>query len=543
MASVFKKHTANWGRRGIALGAGAAATALVLTGCAGGSVSNTDLNGLAIGTTDKVTSLDPAGSYDNGSFAVQNQVFPFLMNTPVGSPDVKPDIATKGEFSDPTTYKVTLKKGLEFANGHKLTSSDVKFSFERELKINNENGPQSLLGNLKSIDTPDDTTVVFHLDHADQTWPQVLSSPAGPIVDEEVFSADKLTSAADIVKGKAFAGQYEITSYKENDTIQYKANPKYDGLLQKAKTSEVTASYYTKETDLKLAVQKGDVDVAYRSLTPTDIADLRKDDKVKVTDGPGGEIRYLVFNFNTQPFGASQSDKDEKKALAVRQAVADVVDREKLAKDVYNDTYSPLYSMVPDGLTGAAKPFEKLYGDGNGGADVDKAKQTLSKAGVTGKVQLDIQYAPDHYGSTSDDEYAELKTQLENTGLFTVNIQSTVYTTYAQERTKDAYPVYQLGWFPDFSDADNYLAPFFTKDNFVQNHYDDPQIQKLIADEQQESDKDKRATLIEQAQEREATQISTLPLLQGKSVAVAAKDVKGLTLDSSYKFRYATLSK
>jgi peptide/nickel transport system substrate-binding protein len=289
MASVFKKHTATWGRRGIALGAGAAATALVLTGCASSSVSDTELNGLSIGTTDKVTSLDPAGSYDNGSFAVQNQVFPFLMNTPVGSPDVEPDIATKAEFTSPTTYEVTLKDGLEFANGNKLTSSDVKFSFDRELKINNENGPQSLLANLKSIDTPDDTTVVFNLDHADQTWPQVLSSPAGPIVDEDVFSATKLTSADDIVKGKAFAGQYQISSYKENQLIQYKTNPKYDGLLGKAKTDEVTANYFTKETDLKLAVQKGDVDVAYRSLTPTDISDLRKDDDLKVTDGPGGE--------------------------------------------------------------------------------------------------------------------------------------------------------------------------------------------------------------------------------------------------------------
>ncbi|WIE80503.1 ABC transporter substrate-binding protein [Curtobacterium sp. MCSS17_016] len=538
MASVTK-----WGKRGIALGAGAAATALVLTGCASSSVSDTELNGLSIGTTDKITSLDPAGSYDNGSFAVQNQVFPFLMNTPVGSPDVEPDIATKAEFTNPTTYEVTLKDGLEFANGNKLTSSDVKFSFDRELKINNENGPQSLLANLKSIDTPDDTTVVFNLDHADQTWPQVLSSPAGPIVDEDVFSATKLTSADDIVKGKAFAGQYQISSYKENDTIQYKTNPKYDGLLGKAKTDEVTASYYTKETDLKLAVQKGDVDVAYRSLTPTDISDLRKDDSLNVTDGPGGEIRYVVFNFKTQPFGTGQDDADEAKALAVRQAAADVVDRAQLAKEVYNDTFTPLYSMVPDGLTGAVQPFKEMYGDGDGGADVSKAKKTLSDAGVKGKVQLDIQYAPDHYGSASDDEYALLKQQLEDSGLFTVNIQSTVYTTYAQERTKDAYPVYQLGWFPDFSDADNYLSPFFTKENFVQNHYDDPEIQDLIAKEQAESDPDKRADLIEQAQEREATQISTLPLLQGKSVAVAGKDVKGLTLDASFKFRYATLSK
>lgn len=543
MASVFKKHTATWGRRGIALGAGAAATALVLTGCASSSVSDTELNGLSIGTTDKVTSLDPAGSYDNGSFAVQNQVFPFLMNTPVGSPDVEPDIATKAEFTNPTTYEVTLKDGLEFANGNKLTSSDVKFSFDRELKINNENGPQSLLANLKSIDTPDDTTVVFNLDHADQTWPQVLSSPAGPIVDEDVFSATKLTSADDIVKGKAFAGQYQISSYKENQLVQYKTNPKYDGLLGKAKTEEVTANYYTKETDLKLAVQQGDVDVAYRSLTPTDISDLRKDDDLKVTDGPGGEIRYVVFNFKTQPFGTGQDDADEAKALAVRQAAADVVDRAALAKEVYNDTFTPLYSMVPDGLTGAVQPFKDMYGDGDGGPDVDKAKKTLADAGVSGKVQLDIQYAPDHYGSASDDEYALLKTQLEDSGLFTVNIQSTVYTTYAQERTKDAYPEYQLGWFPDFSDADNYLSPFFTKENFVQNHYDDSVIQDLIAKEQAESDPDKRADLIEQAQEREASQISTLPLLQGKSVAVAGKDVKGLTLDASFKFRYATLSK
>ena len=77
----------------------------------------------------------------------------------------------------------------------------------------------------------------------------------------------------------------------------------------------------------------------------------------------------------------------------------------------------------------------------------------------------------------------------------------------------------------------------------MQNHYDDPTIQKLIADEQEESDKSKRADIIEQAQERQASQISTLPLLQGKSVAVAGKDVKGVELDASFKFRYGTITK
>ena len=65
-----------------------------------------------LGTTESITAMDPAGSYDNGSFAVMNQVFPFLMNTPLGSPDVEPDIAESAEFTSPTQYTVTLKPDL-----------------------------------------------------------------------------------------------------------------------------------------------------------------------------------------------------------------------------------------------------------------------------------------------------------------------------------------------------------------------------------------------------------------------------------------------
>ena len=35
-------------------------------------------------------------------------------------------------------------------------------------------------------------------------------------------------------------------------------------------------------------------------------------------------------------------------------------------------------------------------------------------------------------------------------------------SAYSEQRTADAYPAYQLGWFPDFPDADNYLSPFLS---------------------------------------------------------------------------------
>ncbi|HEY2557541.1 MAG TPA: ABC transporter substrate-binding protein, partial [Diaminobutyricibacter sp.] len=126
------------GRRVLAVTAAFAATALVLAGCAGNANSSSSgSNGtLTVGTTDKITSIDPAGSYDNGSFAVMNQVYPFLLNSPYGTSDVKPDIAESASFTSPTEYTVKLKPGLKFANGHDLTSSDVKFSFDRQIKIN-----------------------------------------------------------------------------------------------------------------------------------------------------------------------------------------------------------------------------------------------------------------------------------------------------------------------------------------------------------------------------------------------------------------------
>ncbi|MEY9850559.1 peptide/nickel transport system substrate-binding protein [Leifsonia sp. EB41] len=535
------------GRRLLAVSAAFAAAALVLAGCSGANNGSGGSGGtLTIGTTDKITSIDPAGSYDNGSFAVMNQVYPFLLNSPYGSPDVKPDIATSATFTSPTEYTVKLKPNLKFANGHPLTSEDVKFTFDRQLKINDPNGPASLLGNLDSVSTPDKTTAVFKLKVPnDQTFPQVLSSPAGPIVDHQVFSADKVTPDNTIVKGHAFAGQYDITSYDFNNLIAYKANPNYQGLLGKPATDKINVKYYAESSNMKLDIQKGAIDVAYRSLSATDIQSLGTDKNVKVVKGPGGELRYIVWNFNTQPYGATTPQADAKKALAVRQAAADLVDRATIAKQVYKDTYTPAYSYVPQGLTGATTVLKDLYGDGNGGPSLDKAKAALQAAGVTTPVALNLQYNPDHYGPSSGDEYALVKEQLENGGLFKVNLQSTEWVQYSKDRVKDLYPAYQLGWFPDYSDADNYLSPFFSKDNFLANHYDNPEVQSLITQQLGTTDKAARTKLIEEIQAKVGADLSTLPLLQGSQVAVVGKNVNGTdkTLDPSFKFRYAALSK
>ncbi|TAP27687.1 ABC transporter substrate-binding protein [Arthrobacter sp. S41] len=525
-------------------------SALALTGCTSAAEdSNSGDSGntsapITLGTTDKVTSLDPAGSYDSGSFMVMNQIFPFLLNSEPGSPDPSNSLAESAEFTTSTEYTVKLKTGLKWANGHDLDSKDVKFSFDRQLKIADPNGPSSLLGNVDSITAPDASTVVFKLKVAnDQTFPQVLTSPAGPIIDDEVFPADKVLDDQKIVEGKAFGGQYVIDSYNKNNLISFSANDSYAGVLGKPANDKAAIKYYADANNLKLEVQQGKIDVAWRSLTPTDIEDLGKDEKLTVHKGPGGELRYIVFNFDTMPYGAKTSDADEKKSLAVRQAAAHLVDREAIAKNVYKNTFTPAYSYVPQGFTGAAEPLKDLYGT-DGKPDAAKAKKVLEDAGVKTPVKLALQYNPDHYGPNSGDEYALVEKQLEADGLFDVDLKSTEWVTYQKQRVTD-YPAYQLGWMPDYSDADNYLSPFFAKDNFLSNNYDNPEVDKLISDQRGMTDAAKRTEAIEKLQTMVAEDLSTLPLLQGSQVAIAGKDVKDVdkTLDASFKFRLGVLSK
>ncbi|MBC7596410.1 MAG: peptide ABC transporter substrate-binding protein [Kineosporiaceae bacterium] len=530
-------------RRGAVLLASTALVGMALTACGSGKTSNAGV-GMIVGTTDKVVSIDPAGSYDNGSLNVQTQVYQYLLNFPEGSTTLTPDAASKCDFTQPTEYTCTIKDGLKFANGNALTASDVAFSFNRIVTIEDPSGPSSLLGAMKSVEAKDDKTVVFTLNAAnDQTFPQILVTSAGPIVDEKTYPADKVLDDEAAVKANGFSGPYTISKYSKNQLAEFKANPDYQGAYGEAEEQSITMKYYAKPENLKLDIKNGDIDVAFRSLSPTDIADLETSDGVKVHTGAGGELRYMVFNLKTMP-----GDDNEQK-LAIRKAVASSIDRQELATQVYKNTFTSAYSMVPEGQVGATESFKDAYGEK---PDKAAAAKFLTDAGVTAPVTIALQYNPDHYGSSSDQEYNAIKRQLEASGLFKIDLQSTEWTTYQEESKADAYPVFQLGWFPDFPDPDNYLSPFLTPANFTKSHYNeansewsDPTMTKMLDSERTDGDPVSREASLKKVQDRLAAEIPFLPLLTGSQVAVSRDNISGVekTLDASFKFRFTSLSK
>ena len=144
----------------------AAALIAVLAAAVAGCGSSGGSSGVIIrGTTDQPVSYDPAGAYDLPSYDVIYAIYQNLMTIPPGESTPVPEAAQKCEYTDKNnqTYECTLKPDLKFSDGTPLTSKDVVFSFERNVKIADPNGGSSLLANMKSVEAKGPDTVIFHL--------------------------------------------------------------------------------------------------------------------------------------------------------------------------------------------------------------------------------------------------------------------------------------------------------------------------------------------------------------------------------------------
>ena len=66
-----------------------------------------------LGTTEAVTSIDPAGSYDFGSWNLQYNMFQQLMTVPANGTEPEPDLAESCEYDDPTDDHLQAARGCD----------------------------------------------------------------------------------------------------------------------------------------------------------------------------------------------------------------------------------------------------------------------------------------------------------------------------------------------------------------------------------------------------------------------------------------------
>ena len=478
------------------------------------------------GTTDTVVNIDPANEYDYGSFTVDLLIFQGLYGFPHGA-KLEPVLATGCKSSaNLKTWTCQLRHNVKFSDGNPMTSADVKYSFDRVLKIKGDQGIYTLLSNLKSTTVSGPSAVVFHLKAPQSTWPLILSTNAGYIVEKAKYPFNKIAANTDPQYG---TGPYQLTKFTPGQQAVFTPNPNYWGA--QPSNGGLIINYYSKSSTMKLALQRGELDMVFRDFTPTELSSLKKTKGIVVHSGNGVVIRYLVFNVKTPPFDN----------LGVRQALAYLMPRQDIATRVYHGSVQPLYSMVPKGLPGQEDAYRMLYG---ASPSVAKAKAALQKAGVTTPVPITLWWTPTHYGDASADEYTEIQRALNASGLFKVTLKSAEWAQYSGALGKQ-YGAFQLGWFPDYPDAEDYTVSFYQCGAFYNNNYCDPTMTKLIAKERAARTTGARIAALKAMQTLAAKQLPTIPYWQGKMIAVSKSNVQGVngTLDAAFYMRFWELSK
>ncbi|MGW2487190.1 ABC transporter substrate-binding protein [Streptomyces sp. NPDC001606] len=506
----------------------------LLTGCGTGTADSGGTgSSVVVGMSDDILATDPASGYDPGSWLLFDNVFQSLLSFPKGATEPQPELARQCTFTDSRAmvYQCRLNNGLKFSNGDPLTSRDVKFSFDRMRKINDPAGPAIMFPTLGRIDTPDATTVVFRLKVPDATFPSKIASGAGSVVDHRQYDANGLRTDHQAVG----SGPYKLDSF-DGDKAVFSVNDNYRGTA-KPRNSGVTVKFFHGDrAALKKALLAGDIDIAYRGLTASDIAGIEKQDGskgVNAVEGTSAEVQHLVFNMKDPVAGK----------LGVRKAIAHLLDRDALIKNVYQGTATPLYSIIPAGIAGHNTAFFDTYGARPSRA---KAAAALRAAGITGKVKLTLWSTPSRYGPATDEELTAIAGQLNASGLFDADVKSVAFDQYEKDIAAGKYGVYVKGWVPDYPDADNFTAPFFGKGNVLDNNYSNRTITgTLIPDTAAQSDRGATDKDFGRLQDIVADELPVLPVWQAKQYAVTRDGVYGLEycLDASTVFRFWELSK
>ncbi|MER5212698.1 ABC transporter substrate-binding protein [Streptomyces sp. NPDC002838] len=494
----------------------------VLAAC-GGSDGGSGGDAIVVGTTDRFTAskdapapLDPAYAYDVGTWNILRQTVQTLMIQPKGDGEPVPEAAQSCGFTDSGNerYACKLRDGLKFAGGDAVTAEDVKFSIDRARAIQSDSGVFALLSTIDTVETRGDDEVIFHLKTADATFPYKLSTPVAGIVNPDDYEKNKLRDGFDVDGSGPYTMRADVKGDELVDAV-FTKNPNYKGTL-KVNNDKVELRSFADAEDMGGALEKGDIDLMTRSMSPAQIQKLSNASggAVDLVEVAGLEIRYLAFNTSAPAV----------KSKAVREAMAQVVNRSELVSKVYGSQAEPLYSMVPASITGHSNSFFNKYGD----PSVGKAKSILNRANITTPVKLTLHYTTDHYGSATKEEFEVLQKQLNDSGLFDVTIKGEPWATFVPAERKGEYEVWGMGWFPDFPDADSYIAPFLDKDNFLKLPYANSQIRNtLIPESRREADRLSAVGSLTDIQDIVAEDVPLLPLWQGKQYVAARDDVTG----------------
>ncbi|GAA3052452.1 ABC transporter substrate-binding protein [Kitasatospora albolonga] len=499
---------------------------------------------LNLWSTTDADSWDPGRAYYASIWNMQRfyarTLLAFDSKPGKGGLELVPDLAAaKPEISaDGKTYTFKLKKGIKFEDGSAITSKDIKYGIERVFAQDVISGGPTYLVNsldqgqgykgpytdttpdkmgLKSVETPDDATIIFKLAKSDSAFPYLLAMGTASPVPAKADTGSKYGEKP------VSSGPYKFKSIEPGKSVEFVRNENWDPTtdpFRKALPDVVKLTITTNADDMDKRLLDGsiDLDFAQTGLSQAAQAQVLTNDKLKAnTDDPfNGFIRYIAMVPKIAPFDNEHC----------RKAVMFAADTTALQTARGGSVAgSPYGSMLPPNILGSDNydPFTLV----DGKPDVAKAKEELAACGK-----------PDGFKATiavRGNKDKEVKSAVAlQTALKAINVDITIdqydgkllaSVAGSPEVVKNKnYGLIVAGWGADYPKGDGYMQPLmdgrFITANGNSNYPEtnDPEVNALFDKAAAEADPAKAAEIYKQINHKVTDMAVYLPVVADRAL-------------------------
>ncbi len=402
-----------------------------------------------------ISTMDVARTTDD--YMIPMNVFDRLFETRTveGTARVVESLCTGYSVSeDGLTYDFVLREGVVFSNGSALTASDVKYTFERLLKVNADNTdiPMEVAGAdevaagsadaLSGFRVSDDTHFSVTLKAPNAGFTAELSSPAMSVVDAETMAQVKAFGTEP--KDTVGTGPYTVTEWVSNDHYTLEYNPLYWG--EEPSVKRVIVSVIPDPGTQSLMFQNGELDILdLQSLDSAIVESLYKTQYPdRIVSVPKVGLTYMTFNQNNQYL----SD------VRVRRAIGMAVDIEALIEGIYYGNAVRENGIIPTGVWAHNADLAPVAYDPEG------ARALLKEAGYAdGEIRFEM--AMDNTSSSSVQlVYFFISQSLEEVGI-TAEVRSYDHASWLDKRNAGEMDSFIARWGMDYNDPANIMYTFF----------------------------------------------------------------------------------
>jgi peptide/nickel transport system substrate-binding protein len=544
---------------------------------------------LAMLTATDIDYLDPGAAYYQLTYALTAATQRGLLGWPPDATQPQPDLATEQPkvTDDGRAITFTLRDDVKFSPpvNRVATSADVKYAIERTLIPGVPNGyittylrdvegmaeaqkvvkkDETVVPNIIGIETPDDTTIVFHLTKpSSQGVIGALSLSASEPVPEEYAKEFDAETPSTYGEHVVFTGPYmvendcvdgsgtvvnascsgRLTGYTPGQEIKLVRNPNWDPDtdFRPAYLDSITVQEgFTDPTSASKKILTGDSQVSGDfPPSPTVVKDIAAGgqyDTSQMVAVPSGANRYIALDTTEPPF-------DD---INVRKAVVANTDRAALRNTRGGELFGPVATHIIPPLIPGFEEAGGLEGDPNldflqnPSGDPELAAQYMKEAGFSsGKCEGDCDLTMVGAATEPDRGAATVfKDELEQLG-FHVSFQPVsldiMYTKFCSVPSNQPQVCPNVGWIKDFNDGQSFFDITFygpainPSNNSNWPRLDDPKINKEIEQARLITDPDERAQAYGELDDKVTATASVVPWAWDNQVLVRSSNVAGVT--------------